>query len=62
MRKILLLLFLLIPALLFADEVVLKGGAKFTGKITKLRFDLAPSQYTEAEQEKAAEAVARAKD
>ncbi len=36
MKKILSpLLLLLVPALLFADEVVLKGGAKFTGKITE---------------------------
>jgi arylsulfatase len=35
---------------------------KFTGKITKLRFDLGPSQYTEADKQKAAEAIARAKD
>ena len=34
MRKLPLFLFLM-PALLFADEVVLKGGAKFTGKITE---------------------------
>jgi arylsulfatase len=35
---------------------------KFTGKINKLRFDLGPSQYTEAEQKKAAEAAARSRD
>jgi arylsulfatase A-like enzyme len=35
---------------------------KFTGKINKLRFDLGPSQYTESDKQKAAEAVARAKD
>ena len=35
---------------------------KFTGKIDKLKFDLGPSQYTEREKQKAAEAVARAKD
>jgi arylsulfatase len=35
---------------------------KFTGKITKLRFDLGRPQYTAAEHEAAAERVARAKD
>ncbi len=35
---------------------------KFTGKITKLRFDLGPAQYTAAEHNAAAERVAREKD
>ncbi|MEI6085410.1 MAG: arylsulfatase, partial [Verrucomicrobiota bacterium] len=35
---------------------------KFTGTINKLTFKLGPSQMTEADQKKAAEAVARAKD
>lgn len=35
---------------------------KFTGKITKLRFDLGRPQYTAAEHNAAAERVARAKD
>ena len=36
--------------------------APAAGKITKLRFDLGPAQYTAAEQKTAAERVARAKD
>jgi arylsulfatase len=35
---------------------------KFTGKITKLRFELGPSEYTALEKQKATEAMARARD
>lgn len=35
MRKTLFFLLLLVPAILFADEVYLQGGAKFTGRIVE---------------------------